>query len=68
MKKNTKIYTRRGDEGKTSLVGGQLQCGRVGGRHFFKRSPEDAISSGLFCLLSVQQFFNVVEYVCFQKW
>ena len=35
--------------------------------HFFKRSPEDAISSGLFCLLSVQQFFNVVEFVCFQE-
>ena len=23
MKKITKVYTRRGDEGKTSLVGGQ---------------------------------------------
>ena len=36
-------------------------------KRLFKRSPEDAISSGLFCLLSVQQFFNVVEFVCLQE-
>ena len=34
--------------------GTAMQCGRVGGRHFFQKgSPEDTISSGLFRLLLV---------------
>ena len=41
-----------------------MQCGRVGGRHLYKKSPEDTISSGLFRLLfrlQVQRSFSCLE-------
>ena len=41
--------------------GTAMQCGRVGGRHLFKKSPEDTISSGLFRLLYCMQWTDRIR-------
>ena len=38
-----------------------MQCGRVGGRHLYKKSPEDTISSGLFRLYLCMQWTDRIR-------